>query len=1227
MGRAGLDLWQRFAHGFVPERLEQNPELARRARTAVAAALVPIPFALTFAISYQYTLPTETGNFLSLLVLGTIPVSLVALAVLRRTGSLASTVNLLMGYAFLAFLVIAHELGGATASARYWLIILPTGAMLVAGWRLALLWFALCIASCVGFYAADAWGYVFPARATSHQLERIWVNSVAGLTVLTVAFASVFDRFKGESLATLRWANMALARARDDADAANRSKSGFLANVSHEIRTPMTAILGFTDLLMERCREVNATPEQTSALETIKRNGEHLLEIINDILDLSKIEAGHFEIERERFSPVQVVNEVVSLMRVRARDNQLDLRVEYENEIPESIHGDPTRLKQILVNLVGNAIKFTSGGRVTVGLALLRDREEPRIRFDVIDTGIGLSPEQINRLFQPFSQADASTSRLYGGTGLGLSICRRLCEMMGGAIGVDSEVGDGSRFWVELPTGELGTLHRPTAPEPGADSSEMLCALPYRILVADDLADNRQLLDEMLTAAGAVVELACDGLQAVELAEQAAARNAPFDVVLMDIQMPNLDGYGALEALRELGFEQPIIALTAHAMDADRERCETAGFDDHACKPIRRAELLAAISSQAEGRAPLAAARRRPTGSFSASAAQEPDPIGLWERLVRLCLPAEQHDSKEARRQAALVLAVALAPLPAIPVWAALLAKVQPDGMAGPFVTLILLSAPLLLALPVSLRLLGSTTTATHGLLAYGVVLFSLLTFCSGGPLSPFSYWNLLIPMVALPLVGAHAAAGWTLLCVAQTYGFYFLQKSGVELPDVLLPGHGSLLSLIGISTLMTLSTALVLIFERAKDEAIRTLAQANEALGIARDAADQANRTKSEFLANISHEIRTPMTAIFGYSEMLVEEWNEEEAPGSMIRAVTTIQRNGQHLLGLINELLDLSKIEAGRLEVEHIRFSPGRLVLDVVALMQVRAQEKGLDLVCEFRTPIPEQIEGDPTRLRQVLLNLVGNAIKFTDHGRVALEVALIRSEEDSRLRFAVRDTGIGIRPDDLAGLFQPFQRGDAQVARAYGGTGLGLAISRNLCELMGGEIAVESEPGVGSCFRLGLPTGDLAGVRLVDDPAIPEADLEAGGDLDYSILLAEDGPDNQRLIAHMLRRVGMSVDIAENGQVAVEKVLASLDADAPYDAVLMDMQMPVLDGYRASAALRERGYTGPIIALTAHAVADERTRCLAAGCDEFANKPIERRRLIAAIRHWVRTRKAEG
>jgi signal transduction histidine kinase/DNA-binding response OmpR family regulator len=751
--------------------------------------------------------------------------------------------------------------------------------------------------------------------------------------------------------------------------------------------------------------------------------------------------------------------------------------------------------------------------------------------------------------------------------------------------------------------------------------------LPYRILVADDLADNRQLLDEMLTAAGAAVVLACDGLQAVELAEQAAARGAPFDVVLMDIQMPNLDGYGALELLRERGFEQPVIALTAHAMDADRERCEAAGFDDHAGKPIRRAELLAAISSQAQGGARLAAPRRRPTGSTAASAAQEPEQIGLWERLVSHCLPPERRQSEEARRQASLVLAVALAPLPTIPLWAALLVHLLPADTGRPLAALILFSIPLLLTLPVALRLVGSTTTATHGLLAYGYVLFGLLTFHFGGPLAPFSYWNLLIPMVALPLVGGRAAAGWTLLCVAQTYGFYFLAKSAVELPQALPLERLNLVSLVGISTLMTLSMAFVLIFERAKDEAIRTLAAANVALGIARDAADQANRTKSEFLANISHEIRTPMTAIFGYSEMLVEEWREEQAPGSMIRAVATIQRNGQHLLGLINELLDLSKIEAGRLEVEHIRFSPGRLVLDVVALMQIRAEEKGLELACEFRTPIPEQIEGDPTRLRQVLLNLVGNAVKFTDHGQVALEVAMIRTEEDSRLRFAVRDTGIGIHPDDLASLFQPFQCGDARVARAYGGTGLGLAISRNLCELMGGEILVDSEPGVGSCFRFGLPTGDLAGVRLVDDPAIPEADFEADADLDYSILLAEDGPDNQRLIAHMLRRVGMTVDIAENGQVAVEKVLASLDAEAPYDAVLMDMQMPVLDGYRAAAALRERGYTGPIIALTAHAVADERSRCLAAGCDEFATKPIDRRRLIAAIRHWVRTRKADG
>jgi len=415
-----------------------------------------------------------------------------------------------------------------------------------------------------------------------------------------------------------------------------------------------------------------------------------------------------------------------------------------------------------------------------------------------------------------------------------------------------------------------------------------------------------------------------------------------------------------------------------------------------------------------------------------------------------------------------------------------------------------------------------------------------------------------------------------------------------------------------------------VVAVEEARGQAER---QAGELAVLARDrdearrAAQEASRLKSEFLAHTSHEIRTPMTALVGYTELLGDP---DLSPAERAEGLATVRRNGEHLMTIVNDILDLSKIESGRMTIERMACSPFALVAEVAAVLRPRAAHDGLDVEVGYRSPLPETIETDPTRLRQILLNLVGNAIKFTPRGSVRLEVGPV---EDTRLRFEVIDTGIGLDAEQQARLFTAFSQADASTTRRFGGTGLGLAISKRLAGMLGGDLRVRSLPGEGSTFTLTIDVGSLAGVRLLDRPPEvraaaerPEPSADERQALRGRILLAEDGLDARRLLARHLRAAGAEVETAENGLVACELALRAAEAGAPYDLILMDMQMPELDGYAAAARLRAAGYRGPIVALTAHAMEDERARCLGAGCDGFATKPILRRTLIEVARAYL-------
>ena len=376
--------------------------------------------------------------------------------------------------------------------------------------------------------------------------------------------------------------------------------------MSHEIRTPMAAILGYSDLMLDPAR---GDAQRQGDLQSIRRNGQHLLSVINDVLDLSKIEAGGMTVERIETDLPRLAAEAVSMSRPAAIEHGLALRLAFDGPVPRAGLTDPLRLRQVLVNLIGNAVKFTpAGGSVTVRVACDGpDPADAAVRFSVRDTGVGMTGAEVARLFRPFVQADASTTRRFGGTGLGLTISRRLARLLGGDVTVESRPGQGSTFTVAVRVGPapadrmvdglteaIATVQPEDADAPSPD-------LPAgtRVLLAEDGEDNREILTAFLRSAGADVAVAEDGRQAVAAVLAAESAGRPFDVVLMDMQMPVLDGYGATSELRRRRYARPVVALTAHAMADDRAKCLSVGCDDYLTKPVGRPTLVAMVAGQA----------------------------------------------------------------------------------------------------------------------------------------------------------------------------------------------------------------------------------------------------------------------------------------------------------------------------------------------------------------------------------------------------------------------------------------------------------------------------------------------------------------------------------------------------------------------------------------------------------------------------------------------------
>jgi PAS domain S-box-containing protein len=915
--------------------------------------------------------------------------------------------------------------------------------------------------------------------------------------------------------------------------AIDRAKTTFFSNVSHEFRTPLTLMIGPTeDALGSKERVLRGAD-----LETVHRNELRLLKLVNMLLDFSRIEAGRVQASYQPTDLSALTIDLASTFRSAIERGGLRLDVDCP-PLSQPVFVDPEMWEKIVLNLLSNAFKFTFEGTIRVALR----ESSSGVELEVSDTGIGIAPPDLSRVFERFHRIEGSRSRTHEGSGIGLALVNDLVRLSGGKIAVSSELENGTTFWVSLP---FGSAHLPadrigagsskavpeqhagpyvqealrwlpSSPQTPVDSAPVGPPVPVcvnrdaRILIADDNADMRDYLARLLGQIWSV-ETVGDGAQAL-----ARARQQPPDVILTDVMMPVLDGFELLRQVRGDPRTEGVKVIMVSARAGEESRIEglDAGADDYLVKPFGARELVARVNSQLG--------------------------LALAARERKQLLEREQTARKEADlQQQRLIALVSQAPTPI----AMLKGPTHVIELANPAVARIwgrtpeeLTGRPLLVAMP-----------ELHGQ----------------------SYMPLLDQVYR---TGETHHGKETAAMLARGTGALeqvFFNYSYVALRDV----HGEIEGVLVIAYDVT-------------DEV-----RAREQMAELRAAAEAANRSKDEFLAMLGHELRNPLAPIRTSLELI-----RKRLPRSPVeRQVEVIERQSKNLARIVDDLLEVSRIRLGKIELRKERLDLGKAISRALDAERgsIEARKHDVSVSLPMR---PVEVVADAVRIDQVLVNLLTNAVKYTDAGGriwVSLEV------RDDRAELRVRDNGMGISSDLRSRLFGLFEQGSRDLSRNQGGLGIGLTIVHRLVELHGGEVDVKSDgAGKGSEFVVRLPLAP-------EDRVIREAGVEAvtpkpAGTI--RVLIVDDNQDAAEAMLELATELGHEANVAFDGPTALE----ICDRCLP-DLVFLDIGLPGMDGYEVARALKERHATVPaLVALTGYSQASDREKAREAGFKHHLAKP---------------------
>ena len=935
----------------------------------------------------------------------------------------------------------------------------------------------------------------------------------------------------------------------------DRAKTAFFSNVSHEFRTPLTLMLGPIEDLLDRSR-TDLTPSATAQLEIVHRNSLRLLKLVNTMLDFSRIEAGRVTATYEPVDLPALTADLASSFRSACERAGLRLIIDCPSApFPQPAYVDRDMWEKIVLNLISNAFKYTLEGEIEVRV----DTPDQRtVRLTVRDTGVGIPAEELPRMFERFHRVQNVNARTHEGTGIGLALVQELVRLHGGTVSVESALGEGSRFVLTLP---LGRAHldparvKPAAGEPSSSTAarvfveEALRWLPGspstgeqawmpsgrysepsapgvapdgigdrpRVLWADDNADMRDYVARLL-GERFDVESVADGLQAL-----AAARRNPPELVLTDVMMPQLDGFGLLRELRQdvALRDVPVIMLSARAGEESRIEGMEAGADDYLTKPFSARELLARVEAHVR-----MARLRRETEHIRRQSEQElRHHAARFETLVNQA-PIGVY-LVDADFRLAEVNPVAL------PVFGDI-----PGGVIGRDFEEVM-------------HILWEQDYADE------IVRIFRQTLASGE-----SY-------------DMHERAERRL--DRGVIEYYEWRIDRITLPN---GRHG-----------------LVCYFRD-----IGAQVEARRVIEESRDRLREADRRKDEFLAILAHELRNPLAPIRTGLELLRLH---EEKPGGIDNVRAMLDRQVAHMVRLIDDLLDVSRITSGRIHLECTPTLISELVQRAVEANRGAIDAAGLGLVLELPNA-PYLVDADPTRFVQVVSNLLNNAAKFTKRGgRITVRVAVEEGAARPYLTVTVRDTGVGIAPEMLPRVFDLFVQADGSN-RGNTGLGIGLALARQLIELHGGSIHAHSDgPGLGSAFTVTMPIA-TSNALLSSDPV---SSYRKPGTILRRVLIIDDNVDAADTLAALVEALGGQAQTANDGQAGV-----SASREFRPDVVLLDIGMPGIDGYETLRRLRRDSVaqSAYIVALTGWGQDHEKRRALGAGFDAHLTKPADPRML---------------